>query len=100
MIDTRALPRPLEDDAARCRLLRADGTEWRVTGLRQAEQGLEVDAIHLGLSPAGDGGPGRSVPSLHLLEGEPLGRGDLIQWVGDGGEVLWSMAAPARPLRA
>lgn len=100
MLHAEALPRPLEDDAARCRLLRADGTEWRVTGLHQADGELQVDAIHLGLDPAGDGGPTRSVPSLHLLEGEPLSRGDLLQWVGDEGEVLWSMAAPARPLRA
>lgn len=90
----------MEHSTAQCRLLRADGSEWHVIGLYYAEQGLEVDAIHFRVPSVGDGGPVRNVPSLHRLEEEPLSRGDLLQWIGEDGDVLWSMTAPVRPLRA
>lgn len=83
-----------------CRLLRPDGSEWRVMGLQHADDGLEVDAVRFGLAPAGDTQADRGAPALRRLEGEPLSRGDLLQWIGDGGEVLWSMTLPVDQGRA
>lgn len=82
-----------------CRLLRADGSEWRVTDLRHGEHGLEVDAVRIGV-PASGGGSGGGGRRLQRLDGVPLDRGDLLQWIGDEGEVHSSLSLPVRPARA
>lgn len=82
--------------SVRCRLVRADGTKWHIKELREVAEGFHVDAVPNGASrPNGDGkasagpngGPAR-------LEDEPLRRGDRIEWVEQGGEVLWAMRVP------
>lgn len=86
--------RPTDRDARLCRLLRADGSEWRVTELHHAEEGLAVDAVHLGIPSSARDRSLHDLPSFHWLEQEPLERGDLLQWIGDQGDVLWSMTLP------
>lgn len=84
-----------------CRLLRADGSEWRVTDLRHGEEGgLGVDAVRIeDAMPDRPDAPGPG-PVLMRLDGEPLDRGDLLQWIGEGGEVVWSMTLPVDQARA
>lgn len=86
------------EDGANCRLVRADGSEWRVTDLRGAENGLRVDAVRAGPRPSANGGPqgtaGGNGSDLSRLEDELLGRGDRLQWLGEEGEVVWAMKLP------
>lgn len=84
----------VEQHGTRCRLVRADGSQWKVTGLRHADHGLEVDAVHFEAAWSGGDRLMDAMPCLRRLDAEPLERGDLIQWVGDEGQVLWSMAGP------
>ena len=93
-------------DGAICRLVRADGSEWRVHELRGFEEGLRVDAGPAGPRPAGpDGnGDGPAHPSNGTppdrLEDELLGRGDRLQWLGEDGDVVWSMKLPMDQARS
>lgn len=92
--------RSTDRNARLCRLLRADGSEWRVTELHHDDEGLAVDAVHLGLAASAGDRALYDLPSFHWLKEEPLGRGDLLQWIGDGGEVLWSLTLPVDRARA
>lgn len=98
--DLRAMMLASDRHTKLCRLLRADGSEWRVTGFHAADRGLEVDAVHVGVPSSEAGTPSRSLPSFRMLEGEPLDRGDLIQWIGPDGDVLFSMPVPVDWARA
>lgn len=100
------------EDSASCRLVRADGSEWRVTELRGVERGLRVDAVRSGREngdrPAngspGSGGPNGSPPAGPNGEGrlqdELLGRGDRLQWLDEDGRLLWSMKLPMDQARS
>lgn len=50
------------NEGAICRLVRADGTEWRVQELRGFEEGLRVDAVRAGPRPAADTAVGNGSP--------------------------------------
>lgn len=77
--------------SVRCRLVRADGSTWRVKELREGEDGVRASGL-----PNGDGGPTAAGGNgrRSVLEDEPLLRGDRIEWVRDDGEVLWSLKMP------
>ncbi len=110
---------PEVENGANCRLVRADGSEWRVTELRGAENGLRVDAVRAEPRPAGEDaageadGPSNGEPSASSngsprgngsspgrLEDELLGRGDRLHWLGEDGEVVWSMKLPMDQARS
>lgn len=78
---------PRVENGANCRLVRADGSEWQVTELRGGEHGLRVDAVRV------EATPGR-------LEDELLGRGDRLHWLGEDGDVVWSMKLPMDQARS
>lgn len=78
--------------SVRCRLVRSDGSKWHIRELRNTDDGFRVHAVE-----NGDGDPGAREPSADgasVLENEPLSRGDRVEWVEEGGEVLWSMTVP------
>lgn len=99
-------------NGAICRLVRADGSEWRVHELRGFEEGLRVDAVRAGPHRAGPNGNGNGNgngkapdPSGNggpptRLEDELLGRGDRLQWLGEDGDVVWSMKLPMDQARS
>lgn len=82
------------DNGVRCRLVRRDGTEWVVTGLYHVGTDIEVDAVHYGIPSTVEGEPTDGAPNLRRLVGEPLDRGDLLQWFEVEGDVVWSMKVP------
>lgn len=90
------------EDGSDCRLVRADGSEWRVTELRGGEHGLRVDAVRRD-GPSGgstihqQGSDGRS---RGRLEDELLGRGDRLHWLTEEGRVVWSMKLPMDQARS
>lgn len=96
------------EDGANCRLVRADGTEWRVMELRGVEHGLRVDAVRAGRerseparTPAnGNGTPGSNGSAPGRLEDELLGRGDRLQWLNADGQMVWSMKLPMDQARS
>lgn len=93
------------DNGSNCRLVRADGSEWRVVELRGFEEGLRVDAVrlsphHAGASPKGAGAaPSNGSPPARM-EDELLGRGDRLLWLGEDGGVVWSMKLPMDQARS
>lgn len=105
--------RPDREKGSNCRLVRADGSEWRVLELRGGERDLRVDAVAAGSrrthgEPGGNGAPGNGSEAGNgsgpngdppsdgapTLEDELLGRGDRLQWLGEDGDVVWSMKLP------
>lgn len=93
------------ENESNCRLVRADGSEWRVRELRGGENGLRVDAVRAGPAAAdGNAGEGEaSEPGAaprSRLEDELLGRGDRLQWHGEDGDVVWSMKLPMDQARS
>lgn len=107
-------------DELRCRLIRDDGSEWRVRRLIREGAGLRVDAERVngsggappgtdGGSPSAPDGDGRAAAGSESggsgstnggaaanghLSGEPLGRGDRIEWTAADGRVVWAMRVP------
>lgn len=78
--------------SVRCRLVRSDGSTWYIRELRDVGNGFRVDAVSNGDgAPEVSERPGETGPTLR---DEPLERGDRLQWVGDDGDVLWSMKVP------
>lgn len=97
------MEKPELNEGANCRLVRADGSEWRVTELRGGEQGLRVDAVRRSTEPVREpsNGPGGSGGSdAGRLEDELLGRGDRLNWLGEDGHVVWSMKLPMDQARS
>lgn len=78
----------------RCRLVRADGSTWHIKELREVAEGFRVDAVPNGAAPPDGGDAPGSDGTRSRLEDEPLLRGDRIEWVEEGGEVLWAMRVP------
>lgn len=113
------MEQPHVENGASCRLVRADGSEWRVTDLRGAENGLRVDAVRTELrvngeqavgeadapsngepAPAPNGQPSGNGSAPGRLEDELLGRGDRLHWLGEDGDVVWSMKLPMDQARS
>lgn len=99
-------------DELRCRLIRDDGSEWRIRKLMREGAGLRVDAERVDggggdgsrgdagspparvARPAADGAPEDRAPENGHLSGEPLHRGDRIEWTTGDGRVVWAMRVP------
>lgn len=97
------MEQPQWDDGANCRLVRTDGSEWRVTDLRGGEHGLRVDAIRRSAEPVrepSNGSPGSNGSGPGQLKDELLGRGDRLHWLGEDGHVVWSMKLPMDQARS
>lgn len=74
-----------------CRLLRADGSAWTVTGLRRTEGRIEVDARRDFDPVEEDVLPSRRPARL---DGEPLAFGDRLVWKRRDGSLLWTTLNP------
>jgi hypothetical protein len=79
-----------------CRLVRPDGSRWTVRGIRQEEGGVRVDAVRTGGDdPQGRAGePPDPREAGDALRGEPLARGDRIEWWDPAGELVWALKPP------
>lgn len=77
----------MRGEVARCRLVRSDGSEWRVTDFQIGEGTVRVDA-RLERSPRDHEARERQ------LESEPLMRGDRVEWLKDDGSLIWAMRNP------
>lgn len=91
----------MEMEDVECRLIRADGTEWRVRSLDLSGHGLRVDAEPVNGAANGDaagsretGGTSNGGRPHETLEDEPLARGDRMRWIADDGREVWSMRVP------
>lgn len=86
---TEGAPVPGDGRQVRCKLLRADGSEWTVTGLSLAPDGLRVDAYRYvsdGRTPADT--------LRQTLDDELLERDDRVWCLNRRGAVVWHLARP------
>lgn len=79
----RGAVRPSKGDTA-CRLVRPDGSTWRVDELTFTRHGLRVDADRIASSDSGE----RSLADAYLEAG------DRLEWLDDEGRVVWSHHNP------
>lgn len=70
--------------ATACRLVRPDGSTWRVDELTFTRHGLRVDADRIASSDSG-----RASLADAYLEA-----GDRLEWLDDEGRVVWSHHNP------
>ena len=73
-----------------CLLERPDGTVWHVTDLDLKDAVPSVSARRREPIEA----DGNEVPTL---TGEPLARGDRLEWRNAEGEVVWALRSPLGP---
>lgn len=79
-----------------CRLVRPDGSRWAVHGIRRDDGRMRVDAVRStadGPPQAADEGPDPGEAG-DALRGEPLARGDRIEWWDPAGELVWALKPP------
>ncbi len=81
--------RPPEGEI-RCKLERADGSEWTVTGLTLTPEGLFITAYRYVRERGLDADSRREV-----LEHEPFAATDRVNCLDRRGRVRWSLASPA-----
>lgn len=74
----------------RCKLERADGSEWTVTGLLLTPEGLFLDAYRYVRERGLDAESRRET-----LEREPFATTDRINCLSRRGTVRWSLASPS-----
>lgn len=74
----------------RCKLERADGSEWTVTDLTLTPEGLRIDAYRY-VRERGLGAESRR----EVLEDEPFVTTDRIHCMSRRGTVRWSLSSPA-----
>lgn len=70
--------------AADCRLVRPDGSTWRVDELTFTRHGLRVNADRIASTASGDAS----------LADAYLEAGDRLEWLDDEGRVVWSHHNP------
>lgn len=70
--------------ATACRLVRPDGSTWRVDELTFTRNGLRVDADRIPSSDSGEAS----------LADTYLEAGDRLEWLDDEGRVVWSHHNP------
>lgn len=76
----------------RCKLLRGDGSEWTVTGLSLASDGLHVTAYRYVRE-------GRTPAETHreTLDDELLQPDDRVWCLNRRGSVIWTLSRPGQP---
>lgn len=80
-----------DDTGITCRLLREDGTEWRVTKIEFRGDRTTVSGFPLG----GSGEEHEaSAPASEWITDEPLARGDRLVWLDASGTIVWAMRIP------
>lgn len=83
---------PGERGDVRCKLLRGDGSEWTVTGLSLARDGLHVSAYRYVRDP---GDPAES--RREEMDDELLGHDDRVWCLDRRGSVVWTLSSPDGP---
>lgn len=80
-----------DDTGITCRLLREDGTEWRVTKIEFRGDRTTVSGFPLRASGEEHEA---SAPASEWITDEPLARGDRLVWLDASGTIVWAMRIP------